>query len=90
AVYPCLAKMVLDYLSVPATSINVERLFSHGWLLLSHVCSRLSPQSICALLCLGAWSKLGLVKDNNVLKVTAMLDVPGDTEMVLEDGWDTI
>jgi hypothetical protein len=36
-VYPTLACMALDYLSIPATSVNVERVFSHGRLILSHV-----------------------------------------------------
>ncbi|KIM61213.1 hypothetical protein SCLCIDRAFT_122590, partial [Scleroderma citrinum Foug A] len=63
---------------------------SHGRLLLSHVHSCLSPQSICALICLDAWSKLGLVKNSDVLKVSAMPDIPGDGEMVLEDEWDAI
>lgn len=71
-----------------ATSIDVERLFSRGRLLLSHVRSRLSAQSTHALLCLGTWSTLGLVKDSDVKKVTELEDVEGkDT---LADGWDKI
>ncbi|KIM54667.1 hypothetical protein SCLCIDRAFT_136230, partial [Scleroderma citrinum Foug A] len=50
--YPQLSHMALDYLTIPATSIDVEWLFSRGRLLLSHVCSQLSAQSTCALLCL--------------------------------------
>jgi len=84
--------MVIIYLNllVAATSIDVERLFSRGRLLLSHVRSHLSPQSVCVLLCLGAWCKLGLVKDDDVLAVAAMPDIPGDDDMELEDGWDII
>ena len=82
--------MLTDTINSLATSIDVERLFSHGRLLLSHVHSRLSPQSIRALICLGAWSKIGLVKDSDVLKVSAMPDIAGQGEMVLEDGWDAI
>ena len=71
-----------------ATSIDVERLFSRGRLLLSHVRSRLSAQSTRTLLCLGTWSTLGLVKDSDVKKVTELEDVEGkDT---LADGWDKI
>jgi len=73
-----------------ATSVDVERLFSRGRLLLSHVRSRLSSQSIRALLCLGAWSHLNLVKTEDVLKVAALPDVQGDAEEKLEDGWDRI
>lgn len=72
-----------------ATSVDVERIFSRGRLLLSHVCSRLSSQSIRALLCLGCWSTMGLVKDTDVLGVAVLPDVEGDEE-ALEDGWDAI
>ncbi|KIM63482.1 hypothetical protein SCLCIDRAFT_117293 [Scleroderma citrinum Foug A] len=86
--YPQLSQMALDYLTIPATSIDVERLFSRGRLLLLHVRSRLSAQSTCALLCLGTWSMLGLVKDSNVKKVTELEDVEGKD--MLADGWDKI
>jgi len=83
--------MVTIYLNLlmAATSIDVEHLFSHGWLLLSHVHSHLSPQSVHVLLCLRAWCKLGLVKDD-VLALAAMPDIPGDDDMELEDSWDII
>ncbi|KIM62895.1 hypothetical protein SCLCIDRAFT_118619, partial [Scleroderma citrinum Foug A] len=67
--YPRLSRMALDYLTIPATSIDVERLFSKGRVLLPHLRNRLSSQSICALLCLGSWSHLGLVKDEDIRKV---------------------
>ena len=72
-----------------ATSIDVERLFSHGCLLLSHVRSQLSAQSTHTLICLGTWSKLNLVKDSNVKRVTGLQDVMGE-DVELEDGWDDI
>ncbi|KAJ3499225.1 hypothetical protein NLJ89_g10123 [Agrocybe chaxingu] len=37
SIYPCLSCMALDYLCIPATSMDVERLFSRGCLLLPHV-----------------------------------------------------
>ena len=64
--------------SLLATSIDVERLFSRGRLLLSHVRSRLSVDSTQALLCLGAWSHLGLIKNEDVLKVAALPEVDAD------------
>ena len=72
-----------------ATSVDVERIFSRGRLLLSHVRSRLSVESTCALLCVGSWSRLGLVKNSDVLAVAVMPDVDGEEED-LEDGWDRI
>ena len=59
--------------TLPATSIDVERLFSRGRLLLSHTRSRLSVSSTRALLCLGSWSLNGLVKDEDAMAV-ALLD----------------
>ena len=47
-----------------ATSTDIELLFSHGCLILSHTWSQLSTESTCALLCLGLWSISGLVKDS--------------------------
>ncbi|PIL31003.1 hypothetical protein GSI_05696 [Ganoderma sinense ZZ0214-1] len=61
-IYPNLSRMAIDYLTIPATSIDVERLFSHGQLILSHVRSRLSAQTMRAILCVGSWSVLNLVK----------------------------
>ena len=73
-----------------ATSVDVERLFSRGHIVLSHVRNRLSSQSVRALLCLGSWSSMGLVKDVDVKKVVVMDDVNGDVDVVLPDGWDAI
>jgi len=97
--------MALDYLTIPgvhffsftttlnvvfiATSVDVERIFSRGCLLLSRIRSRLSTQTTRALLCLGCWSQLGLVKDKDVLPVARLPDVEGD-EKELKDGWDSI
>ena len=103
--YPHLARMALDYLTIPgecntrslcyltycctATSVDVEQIFSRGRLILSHVRSRLSAQSTRALLCLGCWSLLGLVKDKDIMAITCLPDVEG-AEEELEDGWDDI
>jgi hypothetical protein len=72
-----------------ATSVDVERTFSKGRLLLSHVRSRLSVQSTRALLCLGSWSLKGLVKDGDVLSAASQPDLVGqEPEIVL--GWDAV
>ena len=68
----------------------MERVFSKGHILLSHIQNRLSVQSIHALMCLGNWSRLGYVRDKDVLAVTVLPDVDRDEEEELPDGWDAI
>jgi hypothetical protein len=83
--------MALDYLTIPATSTDVERLFSRGHLLLSHVRSRISAQSTHALLCLGSWSQLNLVKENDVRAATMLPEIDDDRDdMDMDVGWDII
>ncbi|KIL63554.1 hypothetical protein M378DRAFT_53484, partial [Amanita muscaria Koide BX008] len=60
-VYPKLSAMAFDYLSVPATSTAVERLFSQGRQLLYFTRNRLSPTMIRAFLCLSDWGKRDLI-----------------------------
>ena len=69
--------------------MDVEQIFSCGRLLLSHIRNWLSAQSTWALLCLGSWSKMGLIKDNDVMAVAVLADVDGDEEE-FDDGWDAI
>jgi len=49
----------------------------------------LSIQSTHALICLGNWSRLGYVRDKDVLAVTMKSDLEGDEED-LPDRWDAI
>ena len=56
---------------------------------MSHIRNQLSAQSTQALICLGSWSKLGLVKDNDVMSVTVLAEVEGDEEEMAVR-WDTI
>ena len=88
-------KYISDQLRV-ATSVPVERVFSRGRLLLSHVRNRLSAQSTRALLCLGEWSRMGLVKDKDVNAVAVLNDVSDDEQSEhpddydMKEGWDAI
>ena len=43
-----------------------------------------------AIMCVGNWSLLGLVKDAGVLAVSTLPDVEGDDDVKLDDGWDSI
>src|ERR1700694_5571376 len=72
-----------------ATSVDVERVFSKGRLVLSHVRNALSVQSTRALLCLGAWSRMGLVKDKDIMQVAKLPDVKG-CEPELDSDWDRV
>ncbi|KIK02052.1 hypothetical protein K443DRAFT_97641 [Laccaria amethystina LaAM-08-1] len=87
AVYPRLSRMARNYLSIPATSTDVERVFSKGRLVLSHIRNRLSVASTRALMCLGAWSRLGLVHDADIKAAAILPDVVGE-EDELKFGWD--
>ena len=72
-----------------ATSVNVERVFSKGWLVLSHIRNRLTVASTRVLMCLGVWSKLGLVCDADLLAAAALPEVKED-EDEFNIGWDYI
>jgi len=74
---------------IPATSVDVERVFSQGQLLLSHVRCSLSVQSTHALMFLEVWSQMGLVKDSDITAVTILPEVEGEEEE-LEWNWDSI
>jgi len=76
---------------ISATSVDVERAFSQGRLLLSHVRSRLSVQSTRASMCLGAWSLRGFVKDSDIKAVTVLPELaPNTSEDELSFDWDAI
>jgi len=85
-----LSQAVLSVFATIATSVDVERLFSRGRLLLSHLRNRMSAQTTRALLCLGNWSRLKLVKDEDVMKVADLEDIPGKDDAELSEGWDHI
>ncbi|KIK90826.1 hypothetical protein PAXRUDRAFT_78511, partial [Paxillus rubicundulus Ve08.2h10] len=64
--------MALDYLSVPPTSAAVERVFSQGRHLFHFTRNRLSPSSTRGLLCLGSWSRCGLVVHDELFHVAKL------------------
>jgi hypothetical protein len=71
-----------------ATTVDVERVFSQGRLVLPHVHNRLSYQSTCALLCVRTWSTHGMVSDSDI-KAALGEEVTGK-EGKLPADWDAI
>jgi hAT family C-terminal dimerisation region len=68
-----------------ATSVDVERIFSKGRLILSHVRNRLSVDSTRALLCLGNWSRAGIIKKEDIHSAALLPDVmEGDKDFLDE------
>ncbi|KZV90151.1 HAT dimerization, partial [Exidia glandulosa HHB12029] len=65
--YPCLHRMAIDYCSAPASTIDVERLFSTGRILLGHLRNRLSADSVRATLCLKSWWDEDMIDDNKLV-----------------------
>ena len=82
----CFLVLMLTFLQ--ATTVDIEQVFSQGCLILPYVCSQISVQSTHALMCIGAWSKLGLLKDKDIKAVLGD-DVIGE-EPELPVGWDAI
>jgi len=72
-----------------ASSVAVERVFSKGRLLMSHICNCLSAQSTCTLLCLGAWSKADFVKSMDLSAVATLPDAK-DNDSWSDDGWEVM
>lgn len=77
--------------TLAATSVDVERTFSRGRRLLSHVRSRLSAQTTHAVLCLGDWVRLDLVKAEDIRAISKLAEVKSDLlDYEMEAGWDRI
>jgi len=72
-------KLILLILSL-ATSVDVERVFSKGRLILSHTRNRLSVESTRALMCLNNWTSAGYVNKQDIEDTAGLPDVNGDEE----------
>ena len=71
-----------------ATSVDVERTFSKGQLLLSHIRNQLSAKSMRALLCLNNWTKQGYVKQEYFKEAAALPEVDSVDEAAEESDVD--
>ena len=70
-----------------ASSVAVERVFSKGRL--SHIHNRLSAQSTRALLCLGYWGKMDLIKNDDLNAAASLPDAKND-EVWSDDDWSIV
>ena len=82
----CIIGKTLCYFSVGGAKYSNE-VFPD--VLLSHVRNHLSVQSTRALMCLGVWSLMDLVKDKDIMAAALLPEVDGEEEELAED-WDTI
>ncbi|KDR74458.1 hypothetical protein GALMADRAFT_29018, partial [Galerina marginata CBS 339.88] len=63
-----LALMTLDFLSISASSTDVEQSFSKGRLTVTKLCHSLSDKSTCALTVLGLWTDLpGVIPKEDII-----------------------
>ncbi|QRV80904.1 hAT family dimerization protein [Ceratobasidium sp. AG-Ba] len=69
--YSSLARFAIDYLSAPASSVDVERAFSCGRLMNNHLQHQMLPDTFCAKMALQSWFETPLLRD--VDEVAALL-----------------
>ena len=67
-----LARMAIDYLSIPATSVDVEHAFSHGALTVTHHRHALSDKSTHNSIVVGGW-----LKDTSLIPKEELIDFFG-------------
>ncbi|EIW63695.1 uncharacterized protein TRAVEDRAFT_41126 [Trametes versicolor FP-101664 SS1] len=90
--------MALDFLSIPATSTDTERTFSHGHLTVSRLQHSLGEDSVCAGTVVGSWAGIPAIlrEDNlvNIIKagpaVAARKQAANDTEARTAEAGNTL
>ena len=72
-----------------ATLIDIERVFSRGCILLPHIRNRMTGQTTRTLMCLGTWSRVGLVHKDDLKAAALLPEVNGDaSDFEMDEGWD--
>jgi hypothetical protein len=74
--------------SLTYLTVDVERVFSRGRLILPHVRGRLAVQSTRASLCLGLWSSQGWVRDVDIKAALGKDELEEEDELPTD--WDAI
>ena len=71
--------------------MDVERIFSHGHIILSYLRNHLSVQTVRALICVDEWIKVGLIKEKHIHDwIQGLKDIEEDDESYVDEGWDNI
>lgn len=73
------------------TSVDVERVFSEGCIILNHLQSSMRPPTFCVLICLRDWIAVGVINEKDICQ--AINGLPDMKEGEVEDyelGWDHI
>lgn len=99
--FPRLSRMAIDFLTIPgklslldnhfvakiflASSVAVERIFSKGRIVLSHLRNKLEAQTTRAILCVGEWSVLDMVKREDLQAAAKLPEIEEDVEELMED-----
>ena len=72
-------------------TVDVERVFSRGRVVLSYLWNRLNVQTVRALICVDEWIKAGIIKEKQMHDcLRALKEVEDDDEADVGDGWDDI
>ncbi|KIY62425.1 hATC-domain-containing protein [Cylindrobasidium torrendii FP15055 ss-10] len=77
SLYPNLARMAIDFHTIPASSVAVERNFSRGRILITHLRNRLRAKTVQALMCLGDWLRQHVI---TMADVVHFLEHPDDAD----------
>jgi len=88
--FPTLAKIAKDYLTIQATSIPCEQLFSLANHTIRKTRSRLHPQTARASICLKSWLKYFSEIDNNEIHLDDIQQPSNENEEDTELYWGLI
>jgi hypothetical protein len=73
------------------STVDVERVFSCGCIILSYLRNRLKVQTVRSILCVGEWSRAGLLKDKDMQGwLKGLKDTDEEDERDVAGGWDAI
>ncbi|KAF7776844.1 hypothetical protein Agabi119p4_5237 [Agaricus bisporus var. burnettii] len=89
--YPRLSQVARDHLCIPASSVDVERIFSKARIVLSDLRNRLAVQTVRSLICVGEWIKAGLITEKDLHAwLKGFKDIEQDDKDSVKSGWDKI